>query len=59
LGTGINLEEEIEKAFIAGFEFCASEVEAPGWNEYMLIFPDKSELDKATIDYINGNRESS
>jgi hypothetical protein len=51
-----HLQEEIEKAFRAGFEFCASEAEAPGWNENILIFPDESELNKAAIKYINGNK---
>lgn len=49
----MNLQEEIEKAYKAGFERCLEEAEAPGWNENMPTLPDEFSLDKAVTEYVN------
>lgn len=52
----MNLEEQIEKAFLAGAEFvsleCYTEFETD-----LVECPNDKEINKAFMEYINGNPE--
>jgi hypothetical protein len=52
----MQLDEEIEKAFKAGAMYAIEEsFSGPGRDMY---FPSQEDIEKATMEYINGNHES-
>jgi hypothetical protein len=53
----MNLEEQIEKAFVAGAGYVSEHTWVDEGNDYADT-PTDNEINTACMDYINGNSES-